>query len=81
MGGRRRSRDDTRGELFRRQIPERDVWAHRVVIHPPFLDHLSCVSQIHEPVLVQAFISELPVEALDERVLRGLPRLIKCSAT
>src|SRR6266852_4345167 len=69
--GRRRSRGDTRGELFRRQIPQRAVRAHGVVIHPPGFDRLPCVSEIHEPVLVQTFIAELPVEALDERVLRG----------
>jgi len=33
------------------------------------------VSEIHEPILVQAFISELPVEALDQRVLCGLAAL------
>src|SRR2546422_8625143 len=71
-GGRRRSRGDTRGELFRRPIPQRAVRAYGVVIHPPGFDHLPCVSEIHEPVLVQTLIAELPVEALDERVLRGL---------
>jgi hypothetical protein len=35
------------------------------------------VSKIHEPVLVQAFIPELPVEAFDECVLRGLATLDK----
>src|SRR4029077_16220320 len=49
--------------------------AHRVVIHPPGFNHLPCVLQIHEPVLVQAFIAELPVEALDERILCGLATL------
>lgn len=73
--GRRRSRDGTRGELFRRQILQRAVWAYRVVIHPPVLDHLPCVSEIHETVLIQAFIAELPVEAFDKRVLRGLAAL------
>src|SRR5207247_383949 len=34
-----------------------------------------CVSEIHEPALVQAFIAELSVEALDERVLRRLAAL------
>src|ERR1700722_16434308 len=74
-GGRRRSRDDARGELFRGQIAQRAVRAHGVVISPPVLDHLPCVPEIHEPVLVQAFIAELSVEALDQRVLRGLAAL------
>ncbi len=43
--------------------------------HPPGLDHLPCVSKIHEPVLVQAFIPELPVEAFDQCVLRRLAAL------
>ena len=33
------------------------------------------MSGIHKPVLVQAFISELRVEALDERVLRRFAAL------
>ena len=60
---------------FRRQIPQRAVRAHGVVIHPPSFDHLPCVSEIHEPVLVQTLIAKLPVETLDERVLRGLAAL------
>src|SRR2546425_8157061 len=42
-GGRRRSRGDTRGELFRRPIPQRAVRAYGVVIHP----HSSLRSEEH----------------------------------
>ena len=49
--------------------------AHGVVIYPPGFDHLACMSEIHEPVLVQTFIAELPVEAVDERILCGLAAL------
>lgn len=33
------------------------------------------IGHAHEPALVQALIPELPVEALDERVLNRIPRL------
>src|ERR1700676_2986110 len=64
-----------RGKFFGRPVPQRAVRAHRVVVHPPGLDHLACVSEIHEPVLVQAFIPELAVEAFDECILCGLATL------
>ena len=56
-----------RRKFFRRPIPQRAVRPYRVVVHPPGLDHLSRISEIYEPVLVQAFIAELPVEAFDPR--------------
>src|SRR4029077_8522194 len=62
-----------RCKFVRRLIPQRAMRPYRVVVHPPGLDQLSCLSQIHEPVLVQAFVSKLPVEAFNERVLRRLP--------
>ena len=68
-------RSEARGELLRRQIPQRAVRAHRVVVYPPGLDYFSRPPQIHELVLVQAFIPELPVEAFDERVLHEPPSL------
>jgi len=43
-----------------------------VVVDTPAFDFLSGVAQVGEPVLIQALIAELPVEALDERVLHGL---------
>ena len=64
-----------RRKFFRRPIPQRAVRPHRVVVHSPGLDHLARISQIHEPVLVQAFVPELPVEAFDEHVLRRFASL------
>ncbi len=42
---------------------------------PPFFGDLSRFFQVSEPVLVQAVVSELPVEALAAGVLRRFPRL------
>jgi hypothetical protein len=47
------------------------VWADLVVIDPPGFDGLSCVVQGEEPVLVQALLAELAMEALDVAVLHG----------
>jgi hypothetical protein len=47
------------------------VWPHPVVIDPPTFDGLSCIVQVQEPVLVQAFLAELSMEALDVAVLHG----------
>jgi len=52
-------------EFLRRQVSQRTVWAHPVVIDPPTFDGLSCVVQVQEPVLVQTFLAELSMEALD----------------
>ena len=46
-----------------------------VVIDPPGLDDLAGIVEIEEPVLVEAFIPEPPVEAFDEGVLCWLARL------
>jgi hypothetical protein len=44
-------------ELGGRQISQRAVWPGLVVFDPPCLDNLSDMSEVHKPVLVQAFIS------------------------
>jgi hypothetical protein len=41
----------------------------RVVLDPPLLDDSPCVCRRQEPVLVEAFVAEPSVEALDVRVL------------
>ena len=46
-----------------------------VVVRSPGFDNLPCLVQISEPVLVQAKISELAIEALYEGILRRLARL------
>ena len=56
-------------ELLRRQIAQRAVRAHLVVIDPPIFNGLSCVVEGQEPALVQAFLAELSMEALDVAVL------------
>ena len=45
--------------------------AHGVVVAPPCSDLFARVTERPEPVKVQAFISQLPVQALDEGALHG----------
>lgn len=42
-----------------------------VVFLPPRFDEVAGFGQGGEPVLIEAFVAELAVEAFDERVLRG----------
>lgn len=48
-----------------------------VVVVSPSIDYLSGFLQAAEPVLIQTFLSELPVQAFHEPVLGGLARLDK----
>ena len=41
----------------------------------PNIDRTPGVVEIHEPKLVEVGVTELAIEAFDERVLGGLPRL------
>ena len=66
---------DFRREFCRRSISQAAVRTRRIVIHPPRFDGLSGFVQAHEPVLVQAFVPEFPVETFDERILHRLARL------
>ena len=50
---------------------------HLVVVLPPGLDFLPRLHQAHKPVLVQALIAKLTVEAYDESILRRLARIHK----
>ena len=43
----------------------------QIVVLPPFFHHGPCLLRVTEPVLVQAFIPKLAIEALDVGVLRG----------
>ena len=49
----------------------------QVVVVPPFFNDLTCFSEVSEPVLVQAIVSELSVEALTVGVLSWLSWLDK----
>ena len=48
-----------------------------IVIDSPLPDHGSRVTQGMEPMLVQAFVTEFPIEALNEGILGGLAGLDK----
>ncbi len=58
-----------------RSVVQRRVRSQRVIYHSPFLDHDLCLSQRVKNLSVQAFIPELPVEALAVTVLPRTPRL------
>ena len=45
-----------------------------VVLDAPSFDDAACVRQVDEPVFVQTFVAEFPVEAFDIRVLIRLAR-------
>ncbi len=62
-------------ELSRRYPSNRSVRSHLVVVLTPDGDDLTGLSQGFEPVLVEAFVPELPVEAFDVGVLGGFARL------
>jgi hypothetical protein len=63
------------GDFSWRLAARHRVWAVLVVIGSPLLDHNPSMTQGMVPVLVQAFVPELPVEALDECILCGLAGL------
>ena len=60
---------------FWAEITERAVWSNSVVVLPPGLDSLSGFVQAAKPVLIQAFVPQPAIEALDVRVLDRLARL------
>jgi len=62
-------------KLRRRAVPQCAMRSSLVVIHPPGRNDCARFSQRPEPVLVQALVPELAVEALDIRVLRRFTSL------
>src|SRR5574344_657371 len=62
-------------ECSRRYPSNRSVWPHLVVVLPPTGNNFSCLGQGFKPVLVEAFVPELAIEALNVGVLRWLARL------
>jgi hypothetical protein len=46
------------------QVSQRAVETSLIVIGPPFFDNLLGLVEAHEPILIQAFIPKLAVEAL-----------------
>ena len=57
------------GELGRRDAPQAAVGPHLVVVDAPLTDDIPGLRERLEPVLVQALVAELAVEALDVAVL------------
>ena len=64
-----------RGELGGWHPPAAAVRADLVVVLPSLGDRCSGQRQRFEPVVIQAFVSELAVEALDAAVLHRSARL------
>src|SRR5271165_5212758 len=52
-------------------VSQRRMWPYRVVVHSPLLDHHLGLLQRIEDLALQAFISQLAVEALTVPVLPG----------
>jgi hypothetical protein len=57
---------DFRREFRWGSIPQAAVRPYGIVIPPPRFDNPPRLPQAHEPVLVQAFVAELPIKTLDE---------------
>ena len=70
------------GELGRRFPSELRVWSCVVVIGPPASEHDAGLGQQRQQRLVQQFIAQSTVEALDEGILHGLTRrdVVPCDA-
>src|SRR5438309_92487 len=64
-------RSDGRQERLRGELAQGSMGPHGVVVDAPRLDCRPCLLQGLEPVLGQAFCSEVSVEGLDERVIGG----------
>src|SRR5690606_36246723 len=62
------------GVLSRCEVSERAVRTLGVVLEAPTLDNRTGVGQVHKPMLVQAFVAQPAVEALDVGVLHRLAR-------
>src|SRR5690606_20208005 len=63
------------GELGGRDAATAAVRSDLVVVPSPLADHLASLRQRGEPVLVEALVAELAVEALDVAVLHRAARL------
>ena len=53
-------------------VPDRAVRSYRVVVSTPSLQLFPRIGEAHEPVLVQAFCPEPPIEGLDEGIVSRL---------
>ena len=62
-------------ELSRWDPTQAAVWSNFVVISAPLSDARSGLGQGLKPLLVQALVTKLPIEALDIAVLHGAPWL------
>ena len=68
-------------ELFRRHIIQSAVWPLAVVVLPPDVQDLLRIGQRKEPVFVEAFRPQTPIERFYEAVVSGLPGRLKSSVT
>lgn len=59
-------------ELFRRPVRQGRMQTHLIIIVAPAGQHSASLAQRREEHLVQAFVPEASIEALDERILLRL---------
>lgn len=50
------------------------MWSDLIIVSTPSLHFYPCVVKVHEPMRVQAFSSELAVEAFNKAVVRRFAR-------
>ena len=62
-------------EFCRGLIVQCAVRSMLIVVPAPGGDQDTSLRQTRKPMVIQALIPEAPVEALDERILRGFPGL------
>ena len=55
-------------------VSDRAVGSDLIVVSSPILQLFSGICKAHEPMRVQAFRTELPVESFDEAIVRWLAR-------
>jgi len=63
------------GELCGRDASTAAVRSDFVIVDAPVGDDLACLLQRREPMIVEALVAKLAVEAFDVAVLHGLARL------
>jgi hypothetical protein len=60
------------GKRCRREIGQRTMGPHRIVVDPPLVDDRTRVGQADEPVLAQALITKFAIETFDMPILGWL---------
>ena len=62
-------------ELSWRHVTQARMWSLGIVIDPPSLNDLPCMTVTREQMLIQTLVTKATVEALDKTVLHRFPGL------